>query len=478
MTAPSLPQTTTFECRRAYARQVLTAVILVALGATSAIQIQGFTLTMLAPICLFLAPAFLLTRPTVGEWIPLVLAVTGFAAFCVSAQLNGLSLLDERVQQWAAFAVYYVGILVVAGRDLLRCLSLYCGIAIGAIIYGLLPGNGSDVFYRSAADMWKYGLGQWTVIILLFVAIVAKAPPAMQALLLIALAAFSLSQDYRSLATNCFLAGVIVLVGWIFADRMTRWLQLAIVGATGVAVYLLLPRLAASGVFGTAIQRKTESQLAEGVPLILAGRTESPLSISAISERPWFGWASANNISAEVFDHARRLAISLGFDPTLRLESGWYYPNGDVSLHSILLGSWAEAGLFSALLPLGLVVAALVMIWNAPRYGRWAALVIAVSIQAIWDLLFSPWAYGSLSGYAVLAALFAARHLIGPNSPPPSDIQPAEEAHWKGHSHDLRTIGQRHHSDSGSVEPTPRSRVSLEPDGAAHGGDRRRGLRL
>ena len=60
---------------------------------------------------------------------------------------------------------------------------------------------------------------------------------------------------------------------------------------------------------------------------------------------------------------------------------------------------------------MGLVLAALVMIWNAPRYGRWAALVLVVSIQAIWDLLFSPWSYGFLAGFAILAVAFSARHL-------------------------------------------------------------------
>lgn len=414
---PPAPSHGTFEGRRLRARQALTVVVLIAVGATSAIQIQGFTLTMLAPICLFLAPAWVFSRPTPGQWIPLVLAVIGFVAFCISAQLNDLSMLDQRVQQWAAFAVYYVGVVVLAGRDLLRCLSLYCGIAIGTTIYSLLPGNASSAFYRSAADVWKYGLGQWAVIILVFAVILAGLSAPLQACLLVAVSAFSLGQDYRSLATNCFLAGVIVMVGWLSGGRISRAVQLAVVAVSAAAVYMMLPRLAASGLFGAAIQRKTESQLSEGVPLILAGRTESPLSISAIIERPWFGWASANNISAEVFDRAGRLAISLGFSPTAQLESSWYYPNGDVSLHSIMLGAWAEAGLFSALLPLGLLAGAAMMIWNASRYGRWTALVVVVSVQAIWDLMFSPWSYGCLAGFAVLAALFSARHLPSTSTP-------------------------------------------------------------
>lgn len=133
------PSRGSFERRRTSARRALTVLVLIAVGATSAVQIQGFTLTMLAPVCLLLAPALLLTRPSLGQWLPLALAVIGFAAFCVSAQINHLSLVDQRVQQWAAFALYFVGFLVLAGRDLLRIFSIYCGIAIGAAAYSILP---------------------------------------------------------------------------------------------------------------------------------------------------------------------------------------------------------------------------------------------------------------------------------------------------------------------------------------------------
>ncbi len=400
-----------FERRRETARRALTVVVLVALGATTAIQIQGFTLTMLAPICLLLAPALLLTRPTLGQWLPLALALIGFAAFCVSAQINHLSLVDQRVQQWAAFALYFVGFSVLAGKDLLRIFAIYCGIAIGASSYSFFHVGASVDAYGSTAELWKYGFGQWVVVIVLFCLVLLKVPLPLQALSLLLVAAYSLSADYRSLATNCVLATVIALVGWVAANRAPRWVPVALVALSGTAMYAIVPRLAADGLLGDAIKRKTESQLAEGVPLILAGRTESPLSISAILERPWFGWASANNISAEAFDRAKSLAISLGFDPAVPIESGWYFANGDVSLHSILLGAWAEGGLFAALLPLGLMIAALAMVWNAPRYGRWSVLVIAASVQAVWDLLFSPWSYGFLSGFALLAVVFAARHL-------------------------------------------------------------------
>ena len=101
---------------RREARQIVVAAVLIALGATSAGQVLGFSLTMLTPICLLraVAPVAHAVRPTVGQWLLLSLAVIGFIAFLVSLQINGLSLTDQRVLQWLSFAVYFMGFLVLA----------------------------------------------------------------------------------------------------------------------------------------------------------------------------------------------------------------------------------------------------------------------------------------------------------------------------------------------------------------------------
>ena len=158
--------------------------------------------------------------------------------------------------------------------------------------------------------------------------------------------------------------------------------------------------------------------------MILAGRTESPLSIAAILDRPWFGWGTADNLSAEVFEHGRSIAIAWGFDPTLPIETSWYLRNGAVSLHSVLLTAWAEGGVIAALLPLGLLLAAVGIVWNASRYGRWAPLAVYLSIQAVWDLLFSPTSYNLLPDFALLAVLYVACHL-----PRASTAKPDEPEH-------------------------------------------------
>ena len=416
-TAEDLSPSKSFEKRSVNARRALTIVGLVGFGATSGFHFLGATLTMLDAFCLLFAPALLIWRPTRGQWLPLALAGIGFLGFFVSAQINHVSLTDPRVLQWPSFACYYVGFLVLAGRDLERVCSLMCGVAVGVFFYYLQPGKlppepvvGANEAVGFEA-IWKFAFGQWTVIILLFLLILLKATVPLQMLYLVAIGAFSLLEDFRSLATNCVVAAIIVLVGYLSAGKIARWQQLAVVGVFGGATYKLVLKIASSGLAGDAVARKTAKQSNDGVPFILAGRTESPLSISAIMDRPWFGWGSANNISTEATDRARSLAISIGFDPAYDFEQMWHYVNGDVSLHSVLFESFAEGGVFAALLAVALLVEAFLIIFNSDRYGKWSVLAVFVAVQATWDLLFSPWSYNILPGYAVLAVLFAARHM-------------------------------------------------------------------
>lgn len=411
-----LPVDGAFLIQRNQARRFVVDALLVSAGAMTFIQVIGATTTMATPICLVLAPAILLTRPTLSQWLPLALALMGFVAFFISSQVNDLSIMDQRVQHWASFAIYYTGFLVLCGKDLERAFSVLCGVAIGTIVYYALPG-GPYSNLSNLADLWKYAWAQWATIIIMYLLVQIRLALPLQGVALIGLAGFSLVENYRSHAIVCLATASVVLIGWLGAGRLARWVQLAIVGVLGAVTAIFLPAIALSGIAGEAIQRKTELQASSGVPPLLAGRTESPLSITAILERPLFGWGTANDISPEVFERAKDYAFSLGFRPDFPIEGTWYLENGDVSLHSVLLTAWAEGGMFAALLPILLFVGALMIVWNAPRYDRWAALAVVVAVQAIWDLLFSPLSYNSLPAFAALALVWAAKHHLSLKKP-------------------------------------------------------------
>jgi O-antigen ligase len=148
--------------------------------------------------------------------------------------------------------------------------------------------------------------------------------------------------------------------------------------------------------------------------LLLAGRTEPPMTLTAIMERPFLGWGSAMKMTPDVYAQAEHLAVRTGFSPTFPFYLYWRLPPSDYSaMHSILLGSWAEGGLLAVLLPVWLLVACVAVVWNNTRYGVWAPLVLTVALQGIWDMWYAPWTYNMVPEFACIALLFCAAGLRG-----------------------------------------------------------------
>ena len=144
-----------------------------------------------------------------------------------------------------------------------------------------------------------------------------------------------------------------------------------------------MPIAARAGLFGPALQHKKIEQESTNLPLLLAGRTEPPLSITAIMDRPLLGWGSAVNLTPDVYTQAEHLAVRMGYAPTFPFDGYWrlWSPPSEYSFHSILLGSWAEGGVLAVLLPAWLLVACVgdrveqhpVRGVGTPRIGRCAA---------------------------------------------------------------------------------------------------------
>ncbi|OZF51308.1 hypothetical protein CH291_07015 [Rhodococcus sp. 14-1411-2a] len=405
----------TFEARRALGKRVISSGVLIMLGATSGLQVMGFTVTGFSGLCLLVAPALFLTATSRGDRLIIALSTVAFAGFIVSSQINDLSFFDERVIQWASFAIYFVGITVIAGRDLERLFSLAAGVALGSCLYFLTSGL-PFASLSTFEDLWKYAFAPYVTLIGLYVLVRMKVPVQIQAVFLVLLAGASLVLNFRSHALVCLGSAAILLVTWLAREKISRFTQFLIVAGVGAGLGTLIPAIARSGIAGEAVKAKTELQDSTGVPAILAGRTESPLSIAAILDKPIFGWGSADNLTTDVFARGEEFAIAIGFDPNLPFYGFWHLANGATSLHSVLFSSWAEGGVFAAVLPVFLVIAALTVIWSSPRYGIWGAMAVQISVQAGWDLFFSPMSYNLLAAFALLAAVFASRHLTTPGS--------------------------------------------------------------
>ena len=126
--APARPLN--WDVRHRLQLRIISGTALILCAATSAVQIMGYTSTAFSALCLLLAPAWLLTRPARSELIFVGVAAVGFLAFVLSFTVNRLPYLDQRILQWPCFALYFIGIAVLAAGSLDRVFALTAGIAI------------------------------------------------------------------------------------------------------------------------------------------------------------------------------------------------------------------------------------------------------------------------------------------------------------------------------------------------------------
>jgi hypothetical protein len=397
---------------RAAERQRIGMAALVVVGAISGLQLAGYTLTGVSVVCLFLAPAYLFMFHRGVDLLPLALAILGGISFVASCFINDVSLLWANVFASTAFALYLVGFTVLTGRSIDRIAMVLAGLGAGTIIFfaskGIALTNTGNL-----QDVWKYGIAPGATVILVVTLVTMRIRPVWQSAVLFLLGLASLGLNYRSHALVCFLSAAILLSQRIFGSRIKRgWIFVGIL-AFGQLFSYLLPIVGRSGLFGAALQAKSIQQDTD-MPLLLAGRTEPPMSLTAIAEHPLLGWGSATKLTPDVYARSEHLAVDVGYPPTFPFEGYWRLPATDYSaMHSILLGSWAEGGILSALLPAWLLVASVAMVWNNQRFGKWAALALVVALQAIWDLLFAPWTYNMVPMCACIALLFCATHFRG-----------------------------------------------------------------
>jgi hypothetical protein len=398
-------------------RVFLGKVALVGIAASSALQLANVTATGLTVVCLLLAPGFLLMKHRGIDLVPLVLAVLGWLSFLASCLVNDVSVLWPNAVAPAAFAVYLLGLTVLTGRSVESIAMVLAGIALGTVGFFLFEGiaytqSGSFLFF------WKYGIAHAVTILVLFGVTATRLPQFAYPVALALLGLASLGLNFRSHALVCFLAAATLVVRRVLGSRVSRGWQFAGIITFGLVFAYVMPIVARAGWFGQALQRKTIEQEALDLPILLAGRTELPMTITAILERPLLGWGSAMNLTPGVYAEAEHLAVRMGYAPTFPFSRYWRLPPKDYSaMHSILLGAWSEGGILAALLPAWLLVACIGIVWNYRRFGRWAPLVLTVALQGIWDLLYAPWTYNMIAEYACITLLFCAVHFRGPPSP-------------------------------------------------------------
>ena len=411
MSPPARPtRSSTFAERQQVRRQVLAHLAVFGAGALSFLQVANFTATALSIVCLALAPAYLLISHRPAELVPVALAALGWLGYIISCLAHDTSILAPNAIAPAAFGLYLLGITVLAGRSVDRIATVLAGIALGTVFYHLMWGVPLTET-GNFLDVWKYGIAGAVTILVLFALVRLRVPPVWYPAALALIAGASLVMNYRSHALICLVSAAILFSGRVLAPRIGKvWQYVAVFASAGVFA-VVMPMIARAGWLGSALQAKIAHQDSARLPFLFAGRTEPPLSITAILEHPILGWGSAERLTPALYTAAEHFAIRFGYPPTLPFDLYWRVPPDYTAFHSILFGFWGEGGILALALPVWLLCACVLLVWRSPLFGVWAALVVTVAVQGFWDLLYSPWTYNLPAVYACVALLFAASRM-------------------------------------------------------------------
>ena len=269
---------------------------------------------MLSVVCLLLVPGFLLMKHRGVDLVPLVLAALGWISFLASCLVNDVSVLWPNAIAPAAFALYFIGL---DGADRPRggsIATVLAGIAVGTVVFFLTEGI-ELTHTGSFLDLWKYGIAHSVTILVLFGLTTARVPPLVQPVALALLGLASLGLNFRSHALVCLLASATLFTHRVLGSRIRRGWQFAGIIVFGLVFAYVMPIAARAGLFGPALQRKTIEQEATNLPMLLAGRTEPPMTITAILERPLLGWGSATNLTPDLYARGRASRGSDGIRP-------------------------------------------------------------------------------------------------------------------------------------------------------------------
>lgn len=368
--------------------------------------------------------------PSHLKWI-VRFALIGAVFLAVSAFFQDIAIPRENVIFFTATALFTMtAAKMTTGTDTGAESLAY--VALGTVGFFLI--FGTEYTNQSPEFFWKFGASFPIIILGLWWACRGGKARRWAWVTLIAAALICLFSNFRSQALIC----VVVLMVWMVKGKrgvLNITKALAAAGAVAAAVAIVVLGIE-SGFFGREIQQKTLDQESRSGGGILGGRVEPPLAFTAIVSKPFFGWGNVNEIDQETISKAHNLAYSLGMDPSQYLRI-WIREGGEVSIHSILFEPWVEGGILAALLPIALLLLFIQGIWIAQ--GKWAPMILFVSAQGIWDVLFSPWSQNRsilLAGSAVLVAWAIAESRN--TQAGRTSLHPLNQAHWNRKTRQLR----------------------------------------
>lgn len=375
---------------------------IVGLLSTMPLPSIGYAFPWASVLALFLIPV-----RTVRGWpyrtkLLMGLALLGIGMLVASAMVQRVEVSNTNVFSFAAFTL-----MVLAGVKLTDGVASAAHLlmwgSLGSILFYLVvrTENTSDTFEH----LWKYGIAVPVGFAVVWFAVSRKNPRALPVLVLTGIAALSIFLGFRSHGLVCLVVVLLIFVKGKSRSKGRGFFKVVIAAALFWVLAVVLPAAIDAGLFGEVVRQRTMDQASSGTSALLAGRVEPPLSIAAVLARPIFGWGSLQALDQETLSQAREFARSMGLTNPATYMNLWVRSDGRVSVHSVLFEAWVQGGILAALMPLALIVLFGMGVVNAT--GKWAPFVILISVQGIWDTLFSTWGIGRPATLAISAVVVA-----------------------------------------------------------------------
>ena len=380
--------------------------LLVVSAATTAVVINRGPFTLLAVLALLLLPLtkdIRKIRPFkfLGIW----LLVSGALAVVISAVHFQVALPTLFSLTYSA-SIYFVAmfVAVISGGSQKKLCQLALAISIG-----LCAGYFVQPFGVVQGEPLKSGLGHALLLAAFSLIGLYKIGRIQTFAITLVLAGVFVSQDARNFAAVSALTGAVVLASKFivgqkkFRPGLSALVLAATVGAAGLVIVGAYGSLAESGALGLVAEQKYQRQAGVEGGILVGGRPELALSITAIESHPIVGRGGNPVATTE----ERIVALDL-LDKAGNPLSNWEIRrivSGGINSHSVLFSSWVILGVVGP----AIWVTLLALIWLGAIYAMrfslpTSCLLVFGSLQMSWDVLFSPWNVRFESFWGLLAA--------------------------------------------------------------------------
>ncbi len=276
----------------------------------------------------------------------------------------------------------------------------WIGIWFGIGLLGGVSASGS----LFTSNPWRFGFSFGFTVLLLSIAMLTRRRW-LELGVALALTAVATFTDARSSFALLFLTAI--LIAWQLRparpSRTKSSLRVVIgVAALAVVIYNLAEDAIVAGYFGEATRERTVAQLQQSGSLILGGRPEMAATLALMERQPW-GYGAGTLLNSDDILAAKSGMAAINYDPNNGYVENYMF-GGNIELHSIFGDLWAHFGIPGLLFAALATVLLLRGLGMAVSTHSASAILIFLTVNTLWAMLFGP-LYSASRMFVVVLAL-------------------------------------------------------------------------